>query len=184
MRRLFWLLTSLFTALAVHASLVLAVPEFTLKRSLGRLAGAEGHNHFFIMKPADRERLFPTYPALSVVGACAFDVRGGPVDLTGNLPQGFWTLTIYSSSGDVLYAANDQQAGTNSFTLRLQQAPDLLDMLKEQPSEDSPVASAWTVKTSDPSGLAVFWQPLPDAAVQPQAERVMSASACRAARKS
>lgn len=182
MRRLFWLLAALFTGIAVHAGFTLAVPAFTLQRTIEHLAGNEGRNHFFIMKGEDQARLFPTYPASSVVGACAFDVRRGPVDLKGNMPPGFWTLAIYSSSGDVLYAANDQQAGTNQFMLRLQQAPGLLDMLlKDQANEDSPVGSAWTVKTADPRGLAVLWQPLADAALRPQAAATIATSSCQAA---
>ena len=183
MRRLFWMAAGLLTAIIVHAGLVLAVPALTLQRSLAGLAAAAGRNHFFIMKEADQAQLFPTYPRLSLVGACAFDISGGPVDLAGNMPLGFWTLTIYSGSGDVLYAANDQQAGTNAFTLRLQRAPGLLDMLKDQPNDESPVGSAWTVKTSEATGLAVLWQPLSDAALRPQAERIMAASACQAVQK-
>lgn len=181
MGRAFWILTGLFTALAVHTTLVLAVPSFTLKRAVSGLAARQGANRFFVMEAADQTRLFPTYPASSLIGACAFDVTGGPVDLTGSMPPGFWTLAIYSSAGEVLYTANNTQAGTNNFTLRLQRAPDLLDMLKETGSEESSVSSAWTVKTSDPRGLAILWQPLADAAMRPAAVQVINGSACQPA---
>lgn len=183
MRKLTWLLAGLFTAIAVHGAVTLAVPALTLQRTLANLVAREGQNHFFVMKDGDRARLFPTYPAQSVIGACVFDVSGGPVDLMGNMPPGFWTLTIYSSTGDVLYAANDSQAGTNVFTLRLQRAPTLLEQLRNQGNEDSPVGSAWTVKTPELRGLAVLWQPVGDAAVRAQIEQVITTSRCAAAKK-
>jgi uncharacterized membrane protein len=182
MRRFFWLIIAAFAAIAAHAGFTLAVPLFTLQRTIDKLAEGEGHNRFFIMKDSDQARLFPTYPGLSVVGACAFDVGSGAVDLSGNMPPGFWTLTIYSSSGDVLYAANDEQAGTLQFTLRLQKAPGLLDMLKDQVNDDSPVGSAWTVKTAETRGLAVLWSPVADASMRPQVSRTIAASRCRPAK--
>jgi uncharacterized membrane protein len=182
MRRLFWLFIALFTAIGVHAGFTLAVPAFTLQRSIDGLAAREGRNHFFILKRDDQVRLFPTYPSLSVVGLCAFDVGRGPVDLVGNMPPGFWTLAIYSSSGDVLYAANNEQAGTNAFLLRLQAAPGLFDMLKDQSNDDSPVGNAWTVKTADLRGLAVLWQPVADAAMRPQIADTIAASRCQSTR--
>jgi uncharacterized membrane protein len=173
----------LFVALAAHGIFTLSVPAFTLKRSLAQLVAGEGENHFFVMKTADQQRLFPTYPSQSVIGACVFNVGPGPVDLDASMPPGFWTLTIYSSSGDVLYVANDRQAGTNAFKLRLQQAPSLLEMLRNQANEESPVGSAWTVKTAERRGVVVLWQPLSDAALRPQVERVIAASRCAAAKK-
>ena len=35
------------------------------------------------------------------------------------LPDGMWTLAIYSASGDVIYTLNDSQSGSGRFTVSL-----------------------------------------------------------------
>lgn len=179
MIRLYWSLIAIFTAIAVHGSVVLAIPLLTLKRNINALAQQEGSNHFFLMDAAEQQRLFPTFPLQSVVGACAFDITSGPVDFIATMPEGFWTLAIYSSTGDMLYAANNRQAGTNSFTLRLQRAQSFFEMLREKKDDDSPLGKAWTVRMTDPKGLAVVWQPVPDAVLRPRIAGTISGTMCR-----
>ncbi|HUR44067.1 MAG TPA: hypothetical protein VMZ01_08210 [Aestuariivirga sp.] len=167
MRRLFWVFLAVSLAVTIHAAFVLAMPAFMLKRSIARISGETGANSFFVLPTDEQRRLFPAYPPLSVVGACAFDVSQGPVDFSADMPEGFWTLTIYSGSGDVIYALNDTQAGTGRFTVNLKKAPGLLEMLSQTSMEDPVTMSGWNVSTAEPTGLAVLWQPVAEAALRP-----------------
>jgi uncharacterized membrane protein len=181
MRIFYWFTAALFLAASVHAAFVLAMPAFLLKRSMARISSEAGINAFFVLPTDEQHRLFPAYPPLSVTGACAFDVSKGPVDFSADMPAGFWTLTIYSSSGDVIYALNDTQAGTGRFTVNLKQAPSLLEMLNQTTPDDPINMTGWNVSTAESTGLAVLWQPVAEAALRPGIVRSFGKTICRPA---
>ena len=181
MRKLFWLAVAFFLAISVHAAFVLAVPLFTLERTIARISADTGPNSFFILPTEEQTRLFPAYSPLSAVGACAFDVSQGQVDLTADMAPGFWTLTIYSSTGDVIYSLNDAQAGTAQFTVSLKQAPGIWEMLSQSTQLDVATATGWNVETADPKGLAVLWQPVAEPVLRPLTVRNLGRASCKAA---
>lgn len=179
MTRVFWIIAAVFTALAVHSSIIVAAPGYSYGRAMTRLAAQAGFNAFFIMPSQAQTQLFPTYPRESVIGLCVFDVSAGDVQLSAQMPPGFWTLTVYSSTGAVIYSVNDRQAGTGSFTLSLSRAPGFVEtLLKAAEKEKIEEDSGWTVKTVDPKGLAVLWYPEVETAMRPHIIREMKASTC------
>jgi uncharacterized membrane protein len=181
MNRLFWPIAAVFLAITVHAAFVLMVPSFALERNVARISNKAGPNAFFVLPPEEQSRLFPTYPRFSVIGACAFDVSTSKVNLSANMPAGYWTLTIYSSSGEVIYALNDTQSGTGNFTVSLSKAPGLLEMLTQTGQDDVRNTTGWTVSAIDPKGIAVLWQPVPDPGQRAGVVRAFETSTCTAA---
>ena len=179
MARLYWIVTSLVLALVVHVSYVLVAPAWSLQRSITSMVSEPGKNRFFIIGPGDQARLFPSYPPAHIFGACAFDVSASKVDLAANLPDGMWTLTIYSASGDVIYTLNDTQSGSGRFTLSLALAPSLFEMLSKTGSDEPINVTGWDVKTPESSGLAVFWVPVREAAMRAGVIRVLTGTVCR-----
>lgn len=179
MHRVFWVLAAILTALLTHTVFVLVIPKLSLERTMARLSATAGMNTFFIVPREERAALLPSFPANSVVGACAFDVEAGPVAVDANMPDGFWVLTVYSAKGDVLYALDSNQAGTSSFTVTLSKAPGLIEQLRLKPTEEEISATGWSVQTPVTEGLAVFWQPITDAAKSRSVAAQMMKSKCR-----
>lgn len=178
--RLYWVVTGLMLAIAVYAGYLLVAPGFALERNL-RKAGLGGAQiKFEVLNAAAQTALFPTYPPSSVFGLCAYDVAAGPVQLKAALPNGFWTLTVYSQSGNVIYALNSRQSGTNTFTVTLKRAPGLLESITRATSDDPQTFSGWTVATPSNRGVAVLWMPLSDMAERPATVAALGASACHA----
>lgn len=179
MRRAFWLIAAILTASLTHTVFVLIIPTLSLERTMARLSAEAGVNTFFIVPREERSMLLPSFPTNSVVGACAFDVEAGPVAVDANMPDGFWVLTVYSAKGEVLYALDSNQAGTNSFTVTLSKAPSLLEQLRLKPTEEEISATGWSVRTPVTDGLAVFSQPVTDAAMSRSVATQMMKSKCR-----
>ena len=123
MGRLYWIAAAVLAAIAAHSAFILAAPALSFSRDVTALSSAAGPNRFFILDAAQQAKLFPAYPATSVIGLCAFDVSDGIVTLTATMPDVYWTLNVYSRRGNVIYAVNDSQAGTNTFTLELSLEP-------------------------------------------------------------
>jgi|GEM_PF-1561373 len=178
MGKLYWIAAAFFAALATHAAFVLAVPAYTLDRSLSSVLEHAGANHFVVLKPEDQQRLFPGYPPNSVAGICAFDVSKADVKFTADMAPGYWTLTIYSRSGQVLYALNDTQAGSGQFTVKLKRAPGLIEMLTQPGSDDAIAEAGWNLDTPEPRGIAVLWQPAGDPAERAGIQRGLAKTSC------
>lgn len=180
MRFVYWSIAALLTAIACHAAFILIVPAYSLDRTIARIERGSGSNRFFILTEDEQQRLAPGYPRHSVTGVCAFDVSQSNVTLAANVPEGFWTLTIYSSRGDVIYSANNAQTGTNSFTVSLSLAPDLIEMLKQATAKEPVDAdTGWTVSSPAPNGLAVLWYPVAEPAQRTGIIREMSKTVCQ-----
>jgi len=175
----YWITASLLAAVAAHSAFILAAPALSFNRDLTEIASRTGTNRFIILDAKDQAKLFPAYPATSVIGICAFDVGSGDVKLMASMPDGYWTVNVYAVSGDLIYAVNDDQAGTNTFTLDFSEAPGIVDTLmmaadKEQPDIDT----GWKVESPDSKGVAVLLYPLSEPGARAGIMRQMQASTC------
>jgi uncharacterized membrane protein len=179
-RHLFWAVVALALALAAHAAFALYVPGWWFSRQLERLALAHGWNSFFVMAPEQQADLFPGLPRAGVAGLCLFDVSQSDVSFTASLPPGPWVASIYTSHAEPIYAVNNRQSGTDTFSLRLSLAPGLIDQILGAAPKDSleDLASGWTVMPPEPRGLAVLWFPAAEAGVRAAAAEVIGRSRC------
>lgn len=178
MARLYWIITAIVLAVAVHAAYMLLAPARAFNRNVERIAGEAGRNAFFVITPNEQNRLFPAFPSTDLFGACAFDVSTAKVALAAQMPRGLWTLTVYSGAGDVVYVLNDRQSGADSFTVTFSLAPSLIEML-QQAGEDTGGTTGWEVQTPKPKGIAVLWVSIAEPELRPAWEAILRQSSCR-----
>jgi uncharacterized membrane protein len=177
MRILFWICAAAVLGIASHAATLLFAPRYTFERNLDSAVDG-ARNSFAILTPEAQRRLLPDYPSEAVFGICRFDLRQGPVTLKADLPDRFWVLAVYSSSGKTLYTVSDRQSGVNNFTLRLVRAPGLLETFTAKDDEDAVTDLAWKVASPDMRGLALVWVPLSDAAQRNSLATALSKTSC------
>jgi uncharacterized membrane protein len=177
MSRAYWIAASLLIAITVHVLYVLFVPAMALERQIENVAKDTAANSFSILEPAAQSVLFPGFPESSLFGVCPFDVSDSDVVLNANLPDGFWTLTIYTRTGKTLYVLNDEQSGTSNFNVRLTQSGSLFDMFRESADADIEQAG-WKVVTDLPRGLAVFWVQSPDRKLRDRLSSILERTSC------
>jgi uncharacterized membrane protein len=183
MRTLFWLMTAAVLGLAVHIMTLLYAPPITFKRNLESQLADTPLNAFAVLTPEAQASLLPDFPSGAVFGVCRYDLGSGPVIVEANFPASFWTLTIYSSDGRTIYAANDRQSGIDSVKLRLVRAPGLMDVLAAKEEDDAIETSAWKVPSPKATGLAVLWVPIADPAMRSVVSAALSKSKCAAERR-
>ena len=128
MRNVFWVIAAAVLAITVHIGTVLFAPGFLFDRNLNLLANDVPDNTFFILPSAAQSKIFPEYPSGTVFGLCRFNLTSGPITLDASLPDGIWTLTVYSRFGKTLYTVTDEQSGVNKFSLQLAMAPSMFDV--------------------------------------------------------
>jgi uncharacterized membrane protein len=178
LRNLYWVITAAVLAIIVHISMVLFAPGFLFDRSLNRLASDIPDNTFFILPVEAQSRIFPEYPSGTVFGLCRFNLASGPITLDASLPDGIWTLTVYSRFGRTLYTVTDEQSGVDKFSLQLAMAPSIFDVFSFKEDENEVETSGWKVLSSDERGFAVFWVPAMDKAMREGLSETLSKTSC------
>ncbi len=182
MGRLFWVVMTLLIAVAAHITYVLFEPGLVFQKKLNALSAAKPDNSFFILPHEEQSQLFPTATANDVVGVCKYDLDAGRVVLSAKLPRSYWTVSIYTDSGAQIYALDDVQAGSNSFTVDLTRAKTLLQqLLAKNDGEDGGQIEnlGWKVESTERRGLAVIWVPLSDVLMRDGVEKTIRESDCK-----
>lgn len=183
-RHLFWAAVALLASIAAHAAFALYVPGWWFSRGVAQLAAAHGENSFFILDDQQQARLFPGLPRYGVTGLCVFDVSKGDVTFSADLPDGFWVTTIYTDRAEPVYSVNNRQSGANVFSVSLSKAPGFIEQLMQATEkETAEIDTGWSVKSTEPRGLAVVWYPTPDTGLKAAAAAAMSRSRCAATPK-
>src|SRR5262245_66259425 len=85
-------------------------------------------NRLVLLDAPEQMRLLGETEREAVSAKCLFDISNGELSVVAEMPDTFWSLTIYSDKGADLYTINDRQAGTNNFKLTVKSAPDRLDL--------------------------------------------------------
>lgn len=178
MRNLYWLLVAAALAIAVHTGTVLFAPGYLFDRNLDLLARDVPDNTFFILPREAQSKVFPEYPSGTVFGLCRFNLAAGPIVLDANLPNGLWTLTVYSQFGRTLYTVTDEQSGIDRFSLRLARAPSIFDVFSLKDEDNQVESSGWQVQSPDNRGFALFWVPALDQAMRGSLMETLAKSTC------
>ena len=178
MRSLYWIIVAAVLGISVHMGAVLLAPGYLFDRNLNLLARDVPDNTFFILPRAAQRKIFPDYPSGTVFGLCRFNLAAGPILLDASLPNGLWTLTVYSQFGKTLYTVTDEQSGIDQFSLKLARAPSLFDVFSLKDDDGQIESSGWQVQSPDNRGFALFWVPAPDQAMRESLVETLGKSSC------
>lgn len=155
---LYWLAVALLIGAVAHLSYVLIAPSFAMQRLMGDEPAGTQVNRLVLLDAAEQMRLLGETESEAVSAKCIFDISGGELSVAADMPDTFWSLTLYSAKGADLYTINDRQAGIDRFKLTVKKAPGLTDILGSDQAETARALSdGWSVEIPEPHGIAVFW---------------------------
>lgn len=176
---LFWLAVALVIGAVTHLSYVLIAPSFAMQRLMVGESENAPVNRFVLLDAAEQMRLLGETENEAVSAKCVFDIGDGELSIAAEMPDTFWSLTLYSNKGADLYTINDRQAGIDKFKLTVKRAPDLSDLLSSEQSENARALSdGWSVEVPEPRGIAVFWMALDYPEQRKLFTDILSRSAC------
>jgi uncharacterized membrane protein len=174
---LFWITSGFVLAVVVHLSYVLVGTRFALQDMIASEAQAAAVGQLTLLSPEDQLRHLGEGQREAVAGRCLFDLNSGPLTIDAALPGSFWTLTIYSQSGEEIYSLNDRLAGTNRFSLTVKPAAGLLSFLTSDPVEKK-LSEGWSVEMNGRRGFVVFWAALDQPPMRQAIARELERSTC------
>jgi uncharacterized membrane protein len=180
-RHIFWVITATVLALSCHVAYLLFVPSRSFSRAIDQALGEDHGNKFVLLDPIAQLKLIPSASSDHVVGICKFNVSEGPVRVTANVPEGFWSFAVYTIRGRQVYAINDTQADTDTFSVELSQDKGLLSQILGAGEDTNEVIGddiGWRIAITETQGLAVLWLAVADPLLRKEAEDVVKQSRC------
>jgi uncharacterized membrane protein len=178
---MFWFLAAVVLATVSHLAYVLFVPSRNFNAALDRVLGDQKANSFVILDSAAQEMLIPFTTETHVVGICKYDLSKGAVQVSLSVPESLWSFAIYTVRGRQVYAINDTQADSNTFTVELRKAQGIIAQVFDG-GEDSADAInndlGWRVQLEETRGLAVIWIAQSDPLLRAEAEAELRKSKC------
>jgi len=113
-----WALAALAIGGAVHVATIHAIPRFIMARALARFGEPNMVRVGSQPTAASRGVVRPSPDIL--YGACAFDLRSGPLHVTAPVPHtAYWSVSSFDSATNNFFVLDDQQisGGTADFFL-------------------------------------------------------------------
>ena len=170
MRQLFWITLSALGGLALHLAYVLFMPGLEMASLLDRFTSLKGRNTLVVLEPGEAGQLLASLPEMQTA-ACSYDLAAGPVTLDAVIPDSYWTVSVYSRAGELLFTLDDRQAGLNRLRLVLH-APGAV-------GPANPGAEEMRVETTQAEGLVLLQARAEDPAMAAGLKAALAASSCQ-----
>ena len=128
MSRLFWPGIALLVAVIAHIAYVLYMPRLDMRDRLDALALlSQPAGAFHVLKNRETALLARMPLRHMLYGVCVIEPARGQVEMIARLPVSYWSLTVYSDSGDVIYTLNDRHVDAEHLSV-------IFRMRRETPS--------------------------------------------------
>lgn len=114
-RFLHLLFLGLIGAAIVHIAVLLLIPHYSDKNAWAKLERL-GEAYQFHQLNSDTKVLSNPDPLIQQA-VCRFDLSDGPLKLAAQKSAPFWSLSIYTPSGDNLYSINDTISNDRALDL-------------------------------------------------------------------
>jgi uncharacterized membrane protein len=118
-----WIAATLLVAVVVHGASVLLLPRFIMFRTMAAISKSAGINAALqAPRPTSRSRGVVRPSPDLLYSICVYDLSeaGGAIEVhTKDMPETYWSVSVFDANTDNFYALNDRQAknGAADFVL-------------------------------------------------------------------
>ena len=142
--RTFWMVFMLLCAVGAHLAYILFVPTGQMRAHLEHIADEAGSNRLIVAKTDNAAGVLATYSGELAYAMCVFDLSNGPLRVSAQIPDQFWSIELYDLRGGTLYTLDDRQIKRKQLTFIVRaETPDtdtLVDVSSDQPTEKSAIS--------------------------------------------
>lgn len=173
---IYWGVATLMLATIVHLAMVLFAPVFDVGRRMAQFETAAPLNSLQKIDAVSSAGSILVEPSPDISYAfCRFDVSKGPLKIEANIPPSYWSVSVYSDTGDNIYTINDAQAGIGRLRLLIVRAGSGQSDLAAPHPERNTLGFASTAK----SGLIIFRGFVPDMSMRGIIDNAVSSAQCQ-----
>ena len=172
-RLLYWGTATLLLAAVVHLFAVIFVPGVDTGQKMAQLEAAGEINKLHRISVRETDTSLLTEPSPDLAYAfCKYDISERPLLVQGAIPPSYWSVSVYSETGDNVYTLNDRQAGVEQISLMVVNAGETFE-------EDERPENTIIVRTPTATGLILFRAFVSDRSQSGLIERHLDASECK-----
>lgn len=177
----FWSIAILLLGSVVHLGYVLFVPQLDMRAGIDELRRLAGGGALTVLSRDDSVRLMGPDGRWLVHALCVYDLTEGPLAISATVPDSYWSMAIYSASGETFYSLNDRQADIDQVELMIRRAS--TPIFGEDQELVLPEGDVFTVRAPHPKGVVVMRALAGEPAEYEEASRILARSTCRSAPK-
>lgn len=114
-RTLLWILAGVLLGGIVHIAVILLMPQLATNDLWSRMQGLDVLDKVAVLAVPGPGEPNPLHldPDLAYA-VCRLDLTGGPGEISGTLPDAFWSVAIFDRAGTVVYSTTNREGiGTN-----------------------------------------------------------------------
>ncbi|MEM7068252.1 MAG: hypothetical protein AAF478_05145 [Pseudomonadota bacterium] len=149
---------SLVFAIITHISIIFFIPLFGEKDAAKRIMQKSGTNQFEMLTDNEKFGLTNSDPFFRLA-SCQFDLNNNAIEVTGGVSQLFWSASVFSSRGRVIYSLSQRTAIANKLRIIVVNPVQMANIRQLQPAE---LETSIVVETSEPNGFVIIRALLPD----------------------
>lgn len=175
-RTILWGIAGLVLAAIIHILAVMNVPDFTSDDAWTR-AAAFGPDASFNVLPDVKPGAEPL-PMLDPNMAhalCRFSLEEGPVRLDADVPDTFWSFSLFNRRGETTYSFNDRTSGEGRLAMLVLTSAQL-SILRESPPPD--LESLIVIETPDEHAMALLRAYVPTATDKQKITTALGKASC------
>ena len=128
--KFFWLMTFLIFVLIGHLAYTLFAPRYQVQQTFENAFGQNPESSFVVLNREQSNALFPSEDPNLVLAVCPYNVAKNPLKISIASFSDYWSLSIYTNTGDSFYSINDRQTRFSNLSI-------LLRPLEEKPEDQT-----------------------------------------------
>lgn len=134
-RTILFLVGGLLLGGVIHIAVVFMIPYYADRDAWAQTGdfGADDEFHILPLPQAGAEPLRSLDPSM-LHAVCRFSLADGPVRITANLPDDFWSIAVFDRRGRNVYSLNDRSAERTRLDLAVI-TPVQMAQLRQNPPE-------------------------------------------------
>ena len=175
-RTLLFALGGLLVGGIIHVAVVFLVPALAGKDAWAAMArfGADGQFHTIPMSEAGAEAI-PDLDPRMMEAVCRFTLANGPVRITADLPDEFWSVAVFDRRGRNVYSLNDRAAERAHLDLAILTPVQMAQMRQNPPAS---LESAIVLEQPLDVGFVLIRAFVPDDSMLPTVTAALAGADC------
>jgi uncharacterized membrane protein len=160
----------------IHVVIVFLVPGYAGKDAWAQMArfGNDGQFHTLPMAEAGAEAISNLDPRM-MEAVCRFTLANGPVRITANLPDEFWSVAAFDRHGRNVYSLNDRAAEGSHLDLAILTPVQMAQMRQSPPAS---LESAIALELPIEAGFILIRAFVPDDSMLPTVTAALASANC------
>lgn len=177
-RTLLFILGGLLVGGIIHVAIVFLVPGYAGKDAWAQMGrfGPDGQFHALPMAEPGLEALTNLDPWMMET-VCRFSLSKGPIRVTANLPDEFWSVAAFDRHGRNVYSLNDRAAEGSHLDLAIL-TPVQMALVRQNPP--ATLESSIALELPIDSGFVLIRAFVPDSSMLATVSAALATASCSA----